>query len=707
MKTITRSKTAPGYVSLVVVFSMSMLMLAMMLFAYRRAVDAHTIQAGIQTQTDYRAKEETILRSIVAITPNRAIRAMKSGSSSSAEPLLWQSIFSEAIAQSNARQSISPALLTQLSLDSAFKGNSGDSALGSVDTIFKPIASNSGYASGGLNRDLGTGFPPSLNSNFPISNDDLYPIISTQKQYGAYASGKVGLSTTTYKDFNILTYPQINFGYSKPGDPFVAKRNWWAFSMDLAANDDSLTKLSRYKREFVLSIYEIPSQLPISAESFMSLGKYGNGETWQNVTIGGNVFAGRAVVEGTTALPGLATRRGSQLSATTTVGGQTFNGNPFAPGVRENYRLTQGDFFPISLASESGKAAFVPINRGADYFDRYAHAAESATVSPTTWNSYSVGALQCAMTLDITKCVSATDRTPTEMLFTYMKGGTRQTLTLPLNIGVSANLPVGYLFSAGDNSTAFFSTQVDVAYGASGNFYYKDKVSGPVTFDIQSFGDPIVGTAKNGYFRPIYPFGINSLPNGKICVSVYPELFKDFMNLLGADSLAVNNSLAINVDYVNGVNLTKPSIPCTANDYGVILQQCRNLTSFTKGFSLVTNLRLHIGGDFNIVATTPPAGFTPPSGTFYPPCSLFAPEKRYGVELDPLGVEQSGQVGSLAGDSVTNPIRPLDATTVSGLAMPASKMLINLSPIRHPAELPPITMMNWLIVLEEKRREFY
>jgi hypothetical protein len=32
---------------------------------------------------------------------------------------------------------------------------------------------------------------------------------------------------------------------------------------------------------------------------------------------------------------------------------------------------------------------------------------------------------------------------------------------------------------------------------------------------------------------------------------------------------------------------------------------------------------------------------------------------------------------------------------------------VNLKPIKHPAELPPITMMNWLVVLEERRKEFY
>ena len=65
--------------------------------------------------------------------------------------------------------------------------------------------------------------------------------------------------------------------------------------------------------------------------------------------------------------------------------------------VREAVQEGRADFMPVFLSSESGRAAFIPINRGADFFDRYRHAPESQTVSPTTRNNYSVGAMQCAM----------------------------------------------------------------------------------------------------------------------------------------------------------------------------------------------------------------------------------------------------------------------------------------------------------------------
>jgi hypothetical protein len=691
------------------VISISTLMLMLMVFAYKRAINAHATFTKIHTQTDYREKEEAILRSIVSIVPNRAILAMQHGSDespTSQAAVSFTTIFQDAINQANARTSISGELIQEISNGTVFKGNTGDSALADITKIFKPASGTDAGVSAGLNQDLGDKYPPALNFNGTLTDDSLYPIVSDFKKYGALASGDVGLSTTTYTDFNLIPYPQIDFGYVQPGDMFVAKRNWWAFKMNLAAHDDTITKLSRYDRTIVLSLYEIPSQLPISAGAYMALGQYANGSAWQNVSISGPVFAGRALVEGTTALDGLASRRGLELSNNTSIAGQTFDANPFTPGIRETFRLTQGNFFPVSLASESGNAVFVPINRGNDFFDRYAHTAETNTISPTTWNEYSVGAMQCAMRLDITKAASVNDRTPTELTFSYMKGGSRETLVLPLDSGVATALPVGYIKACDENQSYNFASPVDVAYGAVGQYYFREAVSGNVIFNNANFGDPMVGTFKAGYFRPLYPFEIKSLANGKVCVAVYLERFSAFLALLGADSTAVNHSLAVNVDYINTNTLDKPFIPSTNIDYGVIMQECGNLTSFTKGFSLVTNLSLHIGDDFNITAMAPPDGYVPSSGAFYPPCSLFAPEQRYGIGINPLGIEFSGQVGSTARDDTSNPVRPLDTKTTSGVEMAASNVSMNLSTISHPAELPPITMKNWLVVIEEMGREY-
>lgn len=746
MKTFRSRPGRPGFVSYVLVLSTAAILTLMMLYAYREAMRAQSNQSTVQLQLDYREKEESIMRSIVAITPNRAIRAMQHNSDvsgSARDSLRWENILTESLEMANARTSISSNVKTSLNIPNLRVANMGDSALGTPSRIFKALNSESGFVSMGINRSLGTGFPAPLSSSnsTTTSRDPIYPIITDDKQYGSLAQSYLsdavlngnganayGVDTSFFATtdrrrlFNRLRYPNINFGYSKPGDPFVAKRNWWAFSANVADHDKTSTKLNRAVRNAVLSIYEIPSQLAISASSFMSLGQYASGEAWQNVTIDGGVFAGKAAVEGSTAIPALASRRGMTLSSNSTVGGQSFANTPFTPGVRETYQLTQGDFFPVSQSSESGRVAFVPINRGAEFFDRFhpnVRSTESNVLSPTTWNNYSIGALQCAMRLDVTKVVNATDKTPTEYKFSYFRGGARRTDTISLTTatsGTTKNLPPGYIFACNENQTYNFGTAVvDVAYGLSGAWAFQTGVTGSVTFNNARFGDPLVGTVKSGYFKPSFPFE-NSLlsATNKPCIAVYPQRFKNFLIALNANGTDLNHSLAVNVDYtsIGATYPLEPRIPCTdeLGQYGLILKECADFTSFTKGFSIVTNLRTYIGDDFNIVAykdavpaIAPPSGYSGTADTYYPPCSLFAPERRYGVDVDPYAVSLSGQIGSLAAEDAANPVRPMDSKTMSGNNLAASRIAVNLRPIVHPADLPPVTMMNWLIVLEERR----
>jgi hypothetical protein len=742
MKTSSPKPGKPGFISYVLVLTTGAILTMLMVFTYRQAMATQVMQSQVQLRNDYSEKEDAILRSIVAITPNRAIRAMQSGSGSSttiSNPLRWRNIFDESLAISNARTSISPELLAKLDASTLKKGNSGDSTLTSANRIFHQIAGvndnlDTSYASAGINRSLGTGFPVPLQTNDYLTTvrDSAYPIITNDKFYGAlaesYLKDKVlngdgdrayGLPVATYSKFNILKYPAINFGYAKQGDPFVAKRNWWAFTMDLADHDDDKTATVKVPRDFVISIYEIPSQLAISASSFLSLGQYASGDAWQNVSIKGGVFAGKAEVQGALGVAEaddenrvtLASRRGMTLPNDAMIGGKSVPDNPFTPGVREAYQVTEGEFFPVSLASESGRVAFIPINRGPDFFDRLAHAAETNTVSTTTWNNYSVGALQCAMRLDITQTKSSTDSEPTHLRFSYLKAGNRVNLDINLISSGVAGLPPGYLFACNEDSTYNFGTAVvDLAYGASGVFGYQMGMTGSVTYNNARFGDPVVGAFKSGYYKPSYPFEIKKRPlSNQWCVWIYPQRFKNFLASLNADDASVNHSLAVNVDYTTATGsffLTKPAIPCTDLDYGLVLQECADFTAFPKGFSLVSNLRSYIGDDFNIVqyATTPPTGYTPPAEGYYPPCSLFVPEKRYGLEVDPRAVNLDGQVGSLASEDAVDATRPLDSKTVSGEAFAPDRITVNLRPITHPVELPPITMMNWLVVLEERRK---
>jgi hypothetical protein len=722
MKITPRSrKLLPGYVSFVIVLSAGMMLTLMTMSAYRNASAAAVVQSETQIKVDYADKEDAVLRAVVNLVPNRAIRSMQHGSNTSGvqrDSLRWQNIFSEALDQANARTSISATIKGQVGGPKAIVANAGDSALASMDVMFDAIEPEAGYVAPGINRSLGAGFPvPLETSNSTVaSRDRTYPIITSSKVYGNLAASGVSLPVAQYSAMNVIPYPDIRFGYSAPGQPFVAKRNWWAFSMMIAENDQLLDSFMRgggnaNERDFIVSIYEIPSQLAISAEAFTKLGTHADGTPWQHTSIEGGIYSTRAQVESGMHLDRLSARRGLTLGGDVTVGENQLNGNPFTPGVREQFEVTNGTFMPVTMASEAGRAAFVPINRGNSYFDRFAHTAETNVLSATTWNNYSIGALQCAMRLDVTAVRSATDRTPTALRFQYFKGGARQILDIPLNTVNLAGLPPGYVKVADEGGSFTFTQLVDVAYGAAGGWAFRTGVTGPISFNNATFGDPLVGTFKSGYFRATYPFEVKLLHGSKPSIAVYPERFPAFLAALGADSTAVNNSLVINVDYsTTGFNDPNfiPKIPCTNSDYGVLLTECDDLTAFTKGFSLVTNLRLYIGDDFNVVATTPPAGSGLPS-PFYPPTSLFAPERRYGTDFDPFKVQIAGQIGHLKGDDGTtnNPVHLLDLKMASETTASAGDIDVNLRPITHPAELPPITMMNWLVMVEERRKAFY
>lgn len=725
-----------GYVSYVMVLSTGLVILTLMLGTYRSAMNSQQTQRDVTLRVDYAEKEDAVLRAIVNLTPNRAIRAMRAGSDSAEvrDELRWRRIFSDALNQVNARESTDAAVLQQLGLDGTRRTTSGDAEYDDILAVFDPIEPDphDWDVSPATGRELGPGFPISLDasSSAAEARDRLYPIISRDKEYGSRAEGEVGLPVADYPQFNRISYPDIRFGYARPGEPFIAKRNWWAFSLDLADADDHVTGMELAERDFVLSIYEIPSQLAISAEAFAVLGEYADGSAWQNTEIKGGVYATRARVGENFSLERITGRRGLEFGASSSVGGDAITGDPFAPGERESYELERHAqvgaerFMPVSLASEGGRAAFVPINRGMDFFDRYAHDEETNTVSPTTWNEYSVGAMQCAMRLDITEVAGESDPTPTELEFSYIKDGER--ISRPMEIDPTQPpgrdvLPNGYVYEVREYNDQVTDADVvdfgnvphDVAYGsddAGGGYFFKYGVTGRVEFSNDTFGDPNVGYRKAGYSRPSVPFAFTWLHESKPCLEIRPERFPEFLELIGADGPEVNHSMAVNVDHPGNSHIHKPSIPSTDFDYGVIVKEAADLTEFTRGFSLVTNLRVYLADDFNVVQGTPPAGWDEAAdGPYYPPASLFAPEKRYGGEIEPLGLQVSGQLGSLAGKDGEDgeSVHLLEMRTARDNDVARDQVQVNLSQIAHPAALPPVTMMNWLIVLEERRAEFH
>ncbi len=57
------------------------------------------------------------------------------------------------------------------------------------------------------------------------------------------------------------------------------------------------------------------------------------------------------------------------------------------------------------------------------------------------------------MRLDVTQPVSSTNKTPAVLRFSYLKGGVRNDLTVPLTTAVATGLPTGYLYACDENQT--------------------------------------------------------------------------------------------------------------------------------------------------------------------------------------------------------------------------------------------------------------
>jgi hypothetical protein len=318
-------------------------------------------------------------------------------------------------------------------------------------------------------------------------------------------------------------------------------------------------------------------------------------------------------------------------------------------------------------------------------------------------------------------------------------------------------LPKGYKKIGSEPFIYNAAVAADFAYGSTGAFgvggnpntgySFVPNLSGEVKFfdnaintNGVSFGDPSPGMSNDAYRRSICPFSVREVVknSNSWAIEFQPMRLKAFLEDLGdAADISINNSIAINIDTrsINskylaknpaGINIPARFKPNLKDDapkavqYGLILKGCSDLTDFDKGFSLVTDMRLFIGDDFNAVKKLPiPASYPikyPAGKDYYVPCSLFAPQKRYGFDDDATFVDIKGQMGSLADDRGNQvganfeSVRLLDSKQRSydpsdptkGVMTPA-QIKVNLFSIGVIEEVPPIMMKNWLITAEEIR----
>ncbi len=628
-----------GYISILSVVTLASIMLLMLTASFRHSIRNQEVQKKTQIRVDYTNREQAFLRSVLTEVPNSAIRNMMANSNSPGNevPSRWQWIFERALTKANSEQALPVEQARVLGIrGQSISGNTGDGTRGdlknTIDSIRSQPALNSFYVNAGTNdtsRLLGGAYPESLRvlDGDVEKMDRDRPIISVEK---TYPDGS---------QFKVVPYPDVHFGYVAQSGNFVAKRNWWAFSLASGESSKSSTGVSTIRKNFILSIYEVPSQLALGSAGSAILGKHEDGSDWSDIRISGGVFATRASTQGSVRLDRLAARRGISLADESSVGGVALDSLTGELLSREQYESENTAFYPISSSSDSGLVAFLPIARGRDAFDDLEGIDDQDSGSPTGWNYYSRPAMQTVMKLRVEDVLSPEDQTPTSISFTFLAGGIER----------------------------------KIVYARGNNW-------------------PTTGTAKG----TLFPFHLESDGIQRQALSVYVERLPAFLRSIGGDSTAVNNSLMVNANYRDNIRVRKPNIPSLSTDIALVLRDTRDLTSFSNGFSLVTPFRTYLVNDVNIVAR----GIGAQGQEVFPALSLFTPEKRFGIRDQPMNITLKGQVNHVGKDSDQN-ARPLDLRSGANDEVLAGKIKADLYSITEPEQLPPISQMNWLVVIEQ------
>ncbi|WP_411847016.1 hypothetical protein AAFN60_06030 [Roseibacillus persicicus] len=662
-----------GYAALLTTVTLSLTIMAFAMTAFRGTRQAHRVQSVNQVRLDYSQKERAFLRSLLQIVPNAAMTAMMENSQSSVDDISWEGIFEDALVQARVDQALDPAISADLGISATvISANTGDATFLPSNLVTAPNGSgNFVLPSTASSFPTGMTLPPGLTWTGAGSGTDLtHPVVTFRKALPG--------SSELYTE---MPYPQIAFGYTEQGSTFIAKRNWWAFTLNFGADTEAITGIAPTPRTYVLSIYEVPTQLAVSSSGFTtSLGKFNDGSDWDpaKISITGSVYASKAKVEDLSQFTNVASREGVFLGSSAP-SGQSIGGL----AERRELEATTNTFYPYSSSSDSGMVSFTAVNRGWDFFDYFADTTladrtqayfsdpvSSSTrrdyfsdptamnsVSPTGWNEYSLGARQTQMQVEIGRATSSSNQMPNRLF-------------------VSARF---------DNDTITRRQQT------SRNAWWRFEGEDGYSQGGQSW--PATPDGDDWFVQTEY------LPNGRPCLTLDLEKLPAFLTEISADDCTINNSIWIGPKYGVG-DVAKPSFPSANDDVALLIKASEDLSAYTNGLTIITPLRVYFADNFNAVPTTPPAG-SGITGDWYPPVSVYAPEKRFGIQDTSGAIDIQGQIGVLPSDSVSSEVHPLDLKDGGTDTVDSNSINVNLTSIQQVEDLPPVNSMSWLTVIQE------
>lgn len=620
----------PGFASVLLVVSVGLALLVILLMTYRNTIQSQKEQSNLLLRNDYLQREDAFLSALTNIIPNRAMRGMMDNIDSDSggkEKFEWEQIFTDALDHANVHQGMKKNMATAILPASSRSANTA----GTADSVAKFTVSSNTFT-------MPSASAPII-AHTGIDNDDFH-------------------LNTTYGKINA---PKINFKY-QVNPQFIAKRNNWTFSVSFAEKDADLTNVKREKKEYMISLYEIPAQLAINSASFTNFGQHDDGSNWSNITTDGGIFAGGVKTKGSfSSTDGIASRRGVELAD---------DSNPLAStNTERNEALYKGATdTTYSSSSDGGHVAFVPILPviPMDLYDAASNQSDPDYLLYTTY-------------LDEMKIWTAAGSDPT----TRPVNKLFYTRSLPVTVNKQGSGNV----SALGNSTAwkYYSrgaNQCEIVLifdGTTNEFRYLK--NGAFTTAVAK--DTIkVGTEL------VFPHD-----SEKITVNLgllIAWLADEGVDMSTINSLCVNTDSSRSIYFSNAKDLTTDQTDPTLPEIG-----------FTNGFSIVVNQMLLLDEDINVGSNFGAV----PAPTHYPyvsqPLSLYAPLARYGNSSNgTLKIEVVGALGSMAEKDKNDAVNIGDLK-VLGEETNAAGIKATLKSITNLSELPPVNMMNWMIVIQE------
>jgi hypothetical protein len=664
------------------------------------ASDSQDTARLASAKVDIATREDALMREILLQTAVGMLPSTADGSAGAV--LTWTQIMTNAVTALNATTYVDPVELTALqaagtipaNVTLANTGDTGGGLLGIFQGYINevPYGGTSGLANlVPVNAALAAVEPPLMNwsgTGLTAANALLNPQEFFLGSLYTAAAAPAVAQVSASKRWGQIPYPNIRFGYKNIGDSFIARRVWWRIPLVYSTlqqtkeDQGGANMIYRYPSataNYVLSVYEIPSQLPISGNANLQIGTNVDTTTWgSGVSITGSIYGSQIQVAGGT-YGGISARQAVNVLNPATVAGTPYSNSAFdAVGTRENMSLTQAasGAAAISVAGNDGKVLVVPVAPGNQFY----MTSPNGPGNETHWDLYARPYYRCRIRILISGTNSTVIYNPyaSPQMSTAANAGaiTVNVLVLPDTTGKPDQI-LGFLDSAATPATGSPYTQL-------------------------SYSDP-AGTLPTwmNYTSTGYATGPTA-PRNVLVINVGL-----MMSALGSTPAQLYSL------YVGSNPKTEPLSSATASDPGVAITGANNLSAFTNGLSIVSNQTLYLLDTINQVN---PVGWTSP-----PPTSIFAPDVRYGISgVTPASTTIVGQISVdqaspliQAAPSPT-PGSPLQFLDADGNKISTSTNTFTLSEITSlgpnppvgsnpPSQMPPITRLTLLFTIERER----